>query len=777
LNNEIEIVLESSTKYFSPARKILEKNITDKQKQVFKVIAYAIDFNSKELKKKESKDGKTCFVKISLTQEKNKYESQIKISLNMDSILPHVKFEPMKKLFGKEAAPPEQLVLTTLQVMQIFTEVLSVYEKRDINYPTYIALKIYGIRSLNNMKTYDMALYYLLYADIINGQNADLIKQIFAAFNDRKVIKPLNPKDLLPLTEKMEQTYKNQTSIFEFLQKSLGDIHPYLIKFYTIHIFLYSTLENYETCERILQDLNNNPYDNLLLSKLFLSEYSNIYRNIPISDQIKNSLITNNINSADNYKKLLTAFIIIKEYIKKDFVKMLSIVVDNYDKINEVCYKSESVLNINDFIEQKEDDDLSKAQYYLDIITQKKLNYKYKCINFDLKMWDFYFSDLSKNKNFWEFFKSNLINSSVSYNELKESLNYIMNYYSKDFVIFLELVVTNYDKIKEITKNTKLPLYVKDFVVQNKNNDIEKMKEHLNFILPNKLKDQFEIVLFDVNLWNFYIFNQFNMNFLTYLEKQLYATAICHKDIGDCLEYSSNLRNKSFISMLEIINYNFQVIQDISRKDNIRFSIEEYISPRPGSDDMFKIYDLLKTIIEKELVYNFPSITFPVNLWATYSETDSLENLRFIRKVILETKKIEPELNEDTIGLTKKIHDISYMEIKNGTLQGEKLLAYLGDEELYYRDRVSNELNKRLVEHQEQLNSHANVINDLNREHSNLVNVVNDLSRKVATLMGENIAYKTRITNLERENSRLNGEIGSLSRDLSNLRRRVNYMG
>ena len=117
------------------------------------------------------------------------------------------------------------------------------------------------------------------------------------------------------------------------------------------------------------------------------------------------------------------------------------------------------------------------------------------------------------------------------------------------------------------------------------------------------------------------------------------------------------------------------------------------------------------------------------------------------------------------------------MEIKNGKLQGELLLAFISDEELYYRDRVSNELNQKIVDHQNQLNSHANVINELNKEHSKLVSVVNDLSKQVSTLLRENSACKTRIIHLEAENSRLNGVTVSLRNDISRLESKYRYNG
>ena len=136
---------------------------------------------------------------------------------------------------------------------------------------------------------------------------------------------------------------------------------------------------------------------------------------------------------------------------------------------------------------------------------------------------------------------------------------------------------------------------------------------------------------------------------------------------------------------------------------------------------------------------------------------------------------MEPDLNEDTILLTRKIHDIGYVEIKNGTLTGEKLLEFLGDEEIYYRDKTTYDLYQKNVDIQNQLNNHANVINELNKQHANLVKVVNDLQKKVADLTTQNAAAQNRIRQLESENSKINGELSRIYSDIRSLKIRINF--
>ena len=777
LNSDITVGIESSTKYFKSLRKLVEKVFLDKDKQPYVVSAYAIDYNSKELKKKESKDAKTSTLKISQKDRNgDKFESEIKILLNKDTLMPSVKFNPMKKLFGKDVSPPMKLDLSALEGIQMLSEALIKDGKKE-NEPTFLELQRFGLNLLNKTDKYEMILFYILYIDILNGGNRDLIKDIFNKFDLKKMIKPLNQKSLSVYFEKMEVIYKNQIMIFDIIKTIPNcNFNSYLIKFYTIYINLYSSIESYENCERIMNDLkDNNPFDNLILSKLYLSEYSSFYRNIPTSNNSKNSLIIKYITSSENYNNLQITFSIIKDYINSDFVTLLSIITDNYEKINDICLRRKLPLKINDYIIPRENDDLSKIQYYLDILTQKKLNYKFKCIDIELRTWDIYLSNLEKNKKFWEFFQSNIILGSLNYEEINEDLTYISRYFGRDFIKMLELIVTNYDKLREICMNEQKHIIISNYIEQNKNNDIEKIKENLNFIISQKLKDQYETILFDVNIWNYYIFNQFNMDFLTYLEKKLYEGSINSKDIDDCLQYSSNFRSKNFLSMLQIINFNFNIIQDISKREKVKFSIEKFINQQPIDDDLLKIFDQIKIIIEKEQPYSHPSINFDVKIWTPYTQCQVLSTLRLIRKIISECKKMEPDLNEDTILLTRRIHDIGYLEIKNGTLAGEKLLEFLGDEEIYYRDKTTYDLYQKNVDFQNQLNNHANVINELNKQHANLVNIVNNLQKKVSDLTAQNASAHSRISKLETENSRIRGELSSINKEIGSLKRRSNF--
>ena len=104
-----EIIIESSYKCLSPIRKIMEKELKDKKKQVFIISVYGIDFKPSLIKKKEIKEMnkiQALLIKICLKIEKNKFESEFYINTTKDIFHPNVKFEMEKKVFGKDIPPP-----------------------------------------------------------------------------------------------------------------------------------------------------------------------------------------------------------------------------------------------------------------------------------------------------------------------------------------------------------------------------------------------------------------------------------------------------------------------------------------------------------------------------------------------------------------------------------------------------------------------------------------------------------------------------------------------
>ena len=770
IHNDIELNLDSSYKCLKPLRKLNEKKLKDKDNQNYIATVYAIDFKPSLIKKKEIKNtnGESILIKLILKNKKNKFELQNYVKIESDSFTPYIQFEMKKKIFGKDVMPPTQMKLSNLQIMQIFNDTLLIKERKKINDITYIELLKFGVNLLKTMQTYELNLFYMIYVDILKNNNIELIKDIFNIFDMKKAIKPLNSNVLATYQEKLELVYNEQTQIIEKIKKIPNiDFKSYLIKFYTIQLYMFVIIENYEISERIMLDLrDNNPFDNLILARLYLSEYSQFYRNIPISLELQNSLMGQIIYTSTNYNELVTSFTLISDFTKRNFPNILLIITQNYDKINEICRNSNTSLKINDFINQNPNDDLLQIQNHLGFITKKKLENNFKSINFNINMWDFYLAN-NNNKPFWEFLKSNLIIGSLHYDELAESLFYIIKYTNKNFIEMLDLIVKNYDKLRSICMNERRQIMINDFIEPSVNDNPEKIKEYLSYIVSEKLKDRYETIFFNINIWNFYIFNHFQFEFLSFLEMKLYEAALNSKEIFDCLLFSSNFVNKSFAYMLEKVLYNFDKIQNIFKAEKTFIMIEKYIVQQEQTDDLSKIYELIKAIIEKEKINLYCTVKFNVDLWFPYSNSQVLDTLKFIRKIINDCKTMEPEISEDKIQLSTKIHHVGFIEIQRGILTGEKLLQFLGEDEAFYVDKQINQCIQKNIYLQNLIDSQANEIKNLRSENGNLKKEINNLS-------SENSSLKSRISSLESGQSHLESKISSIESNCNSLESKIN---
>ena len=149
------------------------------------------------------------------------------------------------------------------------------------------------------------------------------------------------------------------------------------------------------------------------------------------------------------------------------------------------------------------------------------------------------------------------------------------------------------------------------------------------------------------------------------------------------------------------------------------------------------------------------SIKFNVELWSLYSNSQRLDDLHFLRKIINECKKIQPEINDNGIQLPIKIHNTGFYEIQKGTLTGERLLRFLGEDETFYIDKQMNEIIKENDFLNDKLDYQEKEINRLNREISNL---------------------ESRKSDLENENSSLRREISHLESVKSDLRSKLNSL-
>ncbi len=193
----------------------------------------------------------------------------------------------------------------------------------------------------------------------------------------------------------------------------------------------------------------------------------------------------------------------------------------------------------------------------------------------------------------------------------------------------------------------------------------------------------------------------------------------------ETLLYSSQLRKKKLKALLEIIKDKIGRIIYICKNNNKYIDIEKYIQ-KSDNDFLMKIKELISFIIQTEKTGSYKFIKFSINIWKPFIKTNILEDLLTIRKIIGICKEIEPELNEDTIGLGDIIHNLGLKLIRIGVLKGEQLIEFIGQDEVFYTDKKIKNLEK-------ENNQLKMTINNINNKVNNIENQIEDIKDKLET--------------------------------------------
>ena len=778
-NAKAEVKLDMKHQGVQPLRKLLEKDFRSPDGQEdFTACVYAGDLIPNLLKDKEIKtingNIKTFPVKMVLKIDKNKFETKIQPYLESDCFLPFIKFEPMKKLVGKNIDPPPQIQLHPLQFFPLFSDALIIKERKKLNDPTYLQFLKFGVDIMKTFQPLPLRYFLMIYEKIMNCWNLDLLNYILGFFHLKIFDKVKSREEISSFEESLMLIYDEQAKYIENIRRIPNvDFILYLIKFYTVIIYYHAALGNMPKVESIILDLRDkNPYDPLILARMFLSDFNVFFRSIPLNIEIKISMIDNYIQASNTYDNLLCAFSMITEYVQGDLNQILLIVIKNYDQIHKICIENNQVFLINDYIRQRPDDDLGQVQQSLITLGQNKLKYGYSSISFRYEMWDMYLTQ-GRNPEFLEFLKEHLIQTALNTKEINDALDYLIRFTHKNMNAMLELFVKNYDKIEYTCKRDNLRIKCENYIQPTENDNIAGIKENLNFIVERKLKLNYEIFYFKIDIWLFYITNQFNNEFLLYLEEKLFEGSLYFADIKDCLTFSTNLRNKDFVAILDIITKHFDKITTffMNRKEYI--DISHYFVARPGSDNLEEIYKLISAIIQSERMKNYRTIDFKIGIWEPYSQLQNLTSLRLVRKIIIELSIMDSTLTETDLNLPKKIHDCGLLYIRTGKLVGDQLLSFLGFEEAFYVDGQINSIIETLKLQQKQLDDHLRTINFLVDENNKLKGRVNVLENDVSFLKRENSNLQSRVGTLESRVSSLRSDVSSLESQVNSLRWRT----
>ena len=776
LGKNFEVRLDIKHTGAQPLRKILEKtlNLTDDH-QDYIITIYAGDIMSSLIKDKEIKiiDGviRAFPVKISLINQKNKFDSYINPSVDKDFFIPFVKFEEMKKFFGKRIEPPPHKQLSPIDYIPLFSEAILKGLKKQTKDPIYLEFLRFSVDKLKKLEIIPCKLFFLVYEKILNTQDIDLLNSILEIFNINKIESTKKFEELNTFKEGFMLIYDNQENHINQIKKIHNvNFLSYLIKFYTVIIFYHYQFDDISTIENILTELRDkNPYDKLILPKMFLSEFNNFYRSLKINLEIKMSLMAGYIQVSLTYENLLSAFSMISEYIKGDLNTIIATINQNYEKINDICYKSQKSLKINDYIVQKKEDDLAKIQENLINLGQNKLNKGYKAITFNNNLWDIYFKD-GKNEIFLEFLESHLIQISLNFDEIREAFEYIIKYTKKSMADMMELFVKNYDKLESICKKENKYINAQYYLNPNINDDPDAIIKYLDYIIARKIKSKFETINFKIDLWFFYINNNFNQDFQLYIEKKLFEGAFYYEDIMDCINYGISQRHKNFSLVLKLFIDNFEKINDFIQKKNEYLEITRYVEFKEAQDNLDEIYRLISELINLEKIKGYKTFNFPIQIWEPYSRRKDLDYLRLIRKIIIKLSEMDNTLNENDLQLIQKIHDTGLMYIKDRKLSGNNLLEFLGYEEMFYNQAQFNFFTTMNLILKAEITKNLEEINLLKEQNENLVNRLERCENKIDDLRKENSELIKRIQECEsdiRSNSR---DIRDCESDIRNLK-------
>ena len=277
------------------------------------------------------------------------------------------------------------------------------------------------------------------------------------------------------------------------------------------------------------------------------------------------------------------------------------------------------------------------------------------------------------------------------------------------------------------------------------------IKECIDSFLTTKKKYYFEVIKIDIKAYLSFIDNNYDKEFLFFLENKLFDNSINFDEIKDALLFSSQLRYKRFIPLLEVIINKMDNIINICKLDNSSINIDNYIK-RGSTDNLIKIKELISTIIEKEKQVSFKFIKFNVNIWIPYTQTNKIEDLYEIRKIIWICKTIEHEVDEDNIGLGDKIHNLGLELIKNNKLKGDKLTEFLGLEHAFYTENKIKYL-------EDENNKLKNKINDINNQISNIKSDIRGIKSDVNSLFTSKEIIIGKIEKVEDKINDINKEI------------------
>ena len=336
--NELELV------------KTIEKKDDKENNFVISVYRFKIDYS---------------YPTLELTDKKsNKFEFSLYISSKKrDNFKFDLKFDNLKKTFGKDIKPPKSLELTHREQFDIYFDILINYY---IDNPQINLVKSF----LDLLYDYDGELEFSIYLSILKEAiSFSLTKDFLDNFNLNKVknIGTLTEQKIIEISEILyiiEITYDDIIKDISNSEKKEDNI----VELFSIILYF-----NFNYNRKRISELINNENINQYFYKGLLKYYK-IFLLI-----LEKEHISNLINISKNFNELKAAL----SYCKNVY-SLIEIVLENFSKFNELHKDSYEKIEIASICRPKKDDNLKKIfESYLTLYSLQKDNDEKFFIVFD----------------------------------------------------------------------------------------------------------------------------------------------------------------------------------------------------------------------------------------------------------------------------------------------------------------------------------------------------------------------------------------------------------
>ena len=160
-------------------------------------------------------------------------------------------------------------------------------------------------------------------------------------------------------------------------------------------------------------------------------------------------------------------------------------------------------------------------------------------------------------------FIDSFIQASVTYQNLTTAFSMIAEYIQGDLNIMLQILIKNYDHINKLCMDNNKPFQINQYITQKYNDDLNQVQKSLFTIGQNKLNYRYNAIDFKIEMWDMYLMNGNNPEFLEFLESHLIQTAFNLEEIKFGLNYIIKFTKKNLVTMLQIFAKNYDKLEII----------------------------------------------------------------------------------------------------------------------------------------------------------------------------------------------------------------------